>query len=566
MNEDETEERRIVFQDDYQIIEQLGEGAFGTVYLAHQIGMERKVALKVLKSDVESDESVKNRFLQEVRIISQLRHPNTVTIHDFGETDDDKIYMVLEFLEGQTLSDLQVEQSQLSPPLAVKLVKQVASALAEAHEAGVTHRDLKPENIIVTEINGKAFAKVLDFGIAQLADTADINLTAVEGTQQQASFVGTPSYMSPEQVEGNGVGPRSDIYSLGLVLYELLTGAAAVEADSAINSMSAHLSDSPLDLPKLSEVPESLQQTIRKMTAKNPDERYQTTDKLQRRLTELEDEYAGDVAEDRDTTDIETTEVLSYSNKKFVTSDQLHKMAGRGESEFEGTGHGLKLDPKTGELVTEPIEKQRELDKGGSESGTGRKSANENVNPFLESRRSETGNGVVDSLSLEKDAAASSQREREASKVKSDQSDRADESSETSNLDIFTRIGAVVFWPVSLYFGAFLLPDSHSAIRLLPGLSCLLIAVGFHYLFKWLGTDKYPTFSSLVFGLSLITWIGVHAHASTWQTAQMQMLENPIWFSEYLPAAVVENEALMKWIRQGAKDYVFLIGKLRSLI
>lgn len=237
--------------------------------------MNRDVALKVLKPDLDSESRAKQRFLREVRIISNLRHPNTVTIHDFGETESGLLYMVLEYIEGYTLQQLIEQHGPQPPEMACHLVTQILGSLVEAHNHGVVHRDLKPANIMVTELDTKSnFVKVLDFGVARLLRSEAEDLTNLGVDSDQHQLVGTPRYMSPEQVRGQQLSAASDLYSLGLVFYELMTGDKALDQDSITALISTQISPDPLELPSLDSVPVELEKMIRGLTAKPVSARY----------------------------------------------------------------------------------------------------------------------------------------------------------------------------------------------------------------------------------------------------------------------------------------------------
>ncbi len=246
------------------------------VYLAHQENMGRHVALKVLTPGPGSEEmSAKARFLREVQIISKLRHPNTVTIHDFGETVDGVVYMVLEYIDGETLKDLMRREGAQDPVRALMLLSRVARSVAEAHQYGIVHRDLKPANIMLTNFEGeKDVIKVLDFGVARLVDNVDADLTSAGTPDGERALIGTPRYMSPEQVRGQSLGPASDIYSMGLILYELLVGEPAVQGDSTMSLIMQQISPENLQLPMLRSLHMELQRVVRKATEKSFARRY----------------------------------------------------------------------------------------------------------------------------------------------------------------------------------------------------------------------------------------------------------------------------------------------------
>src|SRR5690554_3316977 len=246
------------------------------VYLAHQEKMGRDVAIKVLRSGAsQMHESAKERFLREVKIISRLRHPNTVTIHDFGETYDGLVYMVLEFIEGKTVKEILRKEGAQDPRRALAIAAQIARSLAEAHRHGVIHRDLKPANIMVGNLETETdFVKVLDFGIARLARTDQRDLTSVGLPEGERELIGTPRYMSPEQVRGEVLTPASDVYSVGLILYELLVGQPAVTGDTSLALISQQITPEPLALKGIRSMPQPLAALLRRATAKRLPQRF----------------------------------------------------------------------------------------------------------------------------------------------------------------------------------------------------------------------------------------------------------------------------------------------------
>ncbi len=228
----------------YKILKKIGEGGMGSVYIANQDPIDRKVAVKVLLSKLAEDEVAVKRFEQEAKAISRMQHPNTVTIYDFGRTADDdeeRLYIVMEYLRGQTLTQVLRQDGQLHPRRAARIMRQVCASLGDAHAAGIIHRDLKPDNIFLTEVGGdKDWVKVLDFGVAKLADSEGA------GTLTQTGMIfGTPKYMSPEQAEGRPIDYRADIYALGVVLYELLVGRPPFLADTPVGLLLKHISEPP---------------------------------------------------------------------------------------------------------------------------------------------------------------------------------------------------------------------------------------------------------------------------------------------------------------------------------
>lgn len=284
-----------IFEGKYRIIRELGRGGFGMVYLAYQEMMDRHVALKVLRPGISiTAPSAKERFLREVRIISKLKHPNTVTIHDFGETLEGGLYMTLEFVEGETLKQILRRDGPIISVRAADVARQIARSLSEAHRHGVVHRDLKPANIMITNIEGERdFVKVLDFGVARLLDPKTSDLTSVGLPDGERELIGTPRYMSPEQVRGESLTGASDIYGLGLILYEMLTGEPAVQGDTTMGLITQQISPDPLQLPMLHACDPLVQDVIRIATAKPVQERFQTADQVAEALQNIVHRYRG---------------------------------------------------------------------------------------------------------------------------------------------------------------------------------------------------------------------------------------------------------------------------------
>jgi len=267
----------------YEVLSKLGEGGMGTVYRARDIRLGRDVALKVLSPEAAGDEERRMRFTREARAASRLNHPNIVTIYDIAEEtleDGSRIQVIaMEHVAGKTLSALIYQGLDLAGALA--LAQQIAGALAKAHAAGIVHRDLKPANIMVTEDGD---AKVLDFGIAKLAENTNVDLAASTATSagtRLGMVLGTASYMSPEQASGHHVDARSDIFSFGLVLYEMLSGQRAFPAESSLAAIAAILYSEPRPLTG---VPAAVESIVTRCLRKAPADRYQTMDEVKAAL------------------------------------------------------------------------------------------------------------------------------------------------------------------------------------------------------------------------------------------------------------------------------------------
>lgn len=249
----------------YHIIEELGKGAMGVIYKAHDPQIDRVVALKVLRHDRLTSENFIQRFLKEAKVIGRLSHPNIVAVYDVGQ-DHDTIYIAMEFLEGNPLNEL-IKQESLDIEDAVNLCIQVAEALDYAHRQRIVHRDIKPGNIILTP-NGQA--KITDFGIARVEDPATTQLT------QSGEILGTPAYMSPEQVMGRKSDGRSDLYSLGVILYELTTGIRPFRANNMTAIFRAITQNTPVDPARINcSISQELSQLIMKSLDKNLNKRFQ---------------------------------------------------------------------------------------------------------------------------------------------------------------------------------------------------------------------------------------------------------------------------------------------------
>jgi len=257
----------------YTVLGLLGAGGMGTVYRALQHSMERAVAIKLLRRALSEDITQVKRFLQEAKGLSGLNHPNVITLFDFGQTDEGELYLVMELLEGEPLSDILDRSGRMETTRAVSIISQVLDALYAAHDHGVIHRDLKPDNIFVVKGAGRMgeFVKVLDFGIAKMN-----TLGAEDSITRTGNVCGTPQYMSPEQAMGDDVDARSDIYAVAIVLYEMLTGKPPFDGDTAMKVMLQQVNDMPPLLAEMSppvHVPPQLETALRQGMAKEASER-----------------------------------------------------------------------------------------------------------------------------------------------------------------------------------------------------------------------------------------------------------------------------------------------------
>ncbi len=259
-------EKGYVVSERYKILETIGKGGMAIVYKANDLKLGRDVTFKVLKSDFIEDEAFISRFSTEARAAAQLAHTNIVNVYDVGN-DGDIYYIVMEYIDGYTLKELIYKNAPLDNRLACDIAMQIAAGLENAHAHGVIHRDIKPENILLTKIGGKLTAKVTDFGIAKA--------NSLENTQ--GDYMGSVHYFSPEQAKGENVDQRSDIYSLGIVLYEMVTGTIPFEGESALDLAMKHIK-SPIPDPRMvnPKVAPEIIEIIKKACAKEPKNRYQS--------------------------------------------------------------------------------------------------------------------------------------------------------------------------------------------------------------------------------------------------------------------------------------------------
>ena len=273
----------------YRILELLGAGGMGAVYKAHDEKLDRIVALKLLPPDAVSNEDRRRRFLQEARAASALNHPHILTIYEIGEVDS-KPYIAMEYIQGQTLRQ-KIAARSLSISTALEIAIQVAEGLSKAHEHGIVHRDLKPENLMITR---DGYAKILDFGLAKLivgdkpraADSAE--KTVVHVNTQTGTVMGTPNYMSPEQILGRRVDHRSDVFSFGIVLYEMAAGQRPFAGENDVDTMHAILHEEPRPPHVVSStLPRDLHRIVTRALAKQPKERYQAIKELANEIREL---------------------------------------------------------------------------------------------------------------------------------------------------------------------------------------------------------------------------------------------------------------------------------------
>jgi serine/threonine-protein kinase len=265
----------------YEILSVLGTGGMGVVYKGKQDLMDRIVAIKMLLAHHLNDTHSVKRFLHEGKATCKLKHPHIITVYDYGVSPQGQPYIVMDFLDGVPLSDQIRKEGQIGVDRSMSIFKQSALALEHAHSQGVIHRDLKPSNIVLIDFDGnKDYVKVVDFGVAKLIEDAG---TELQRLTQMGEVCGSPVYMSPEQCQGMQLDPRSDIYSMGIVMYETLTNKLPLLGKTLVETMHKHIMEAPTPFsesrPDLY-IPERVEQVIFKALSKNPDDRQQSMKEL----------------------------------------------------------------------------------------------------------------------------------------------------------------------------------------------------------------------------------------------------------------------------------------------
>ena len=302
----------------YQVVSSLGSGGMGDVYLAHDSRLDRKVALKLLPAYFTRDEQRLKRFQQEARAVSALNHPNIITIFEIGKAESIH-FIATEYITGQTLRE-RMSSGRMNLGEALDVAIQVASALASAHQAGIVHRDIKPENIMLRE---DGYVKVLDFGLAKLTE-ASLARRIVKAETNPGVVMGTASYMSPEQARGHEVDRRTDIFSLGVVVYEMVAGRLPFEGETTSDVIAAILKQEPAPLARYSsEVPEELEWIVAKTLAKDKEERYQTVREMLFDLKRLKQRLDYEAEQQRSLTpDLNTHGVTTSSEPTLSKTDR----------------------------------------------------------------------------------------------------------------------------------------------------------------------------------------------------------------------------------------------------
>ena len=306
--------------DRYEIIRSIGEGGMANVYLANDIILDRKVAIKILRGDLANDEKFVRRFQREALSASSLSHPNIVEMYDVGE-DNGTYFIVMEYVEGKTLKQLLKRRGALTLSEAIDIMLQITDGISHAHESYIIHRDLKPQNIMIKE---DGLIKITDFGIAMAMNATQLT--------QTNSVMGSVHYLPPEQASGKGSSVRSDIYSMGILFYELLTGTLPFKGDNAVEIALKHMRD---QLPNVKNfnpsIPQSIENIIMKATAKNPKNRYSTVAEMHDDLlTALDEERLDEPAyqykyPEHESDDTKVIPILKkrYENTGVIEEDEM---------------------------------------------------------------------------------------------------------------------------------------------------------------------------------------------------------------------------------------------------
>lgn len=332
----------------YRLTKLLGEGGMGAVYAAEHINITKTVAVKLLHPEISSNQEAVARFRQEAQSASSIGHPNIIGIDDFFTMDDGRVCLIMEFLNGDSLSDRMLVPGGLPPEIAIDLMVQVCEGLAAAHEKGIIHRDMKPENVFIANVHGKEIVKILDFGIAKVTGNDDNNLT------KTGTVFGTPHYMSPEQALGHKVDARADVYSMGVMLFEIFTGQVPFQAESFMGVLSQHITKpipSPSTMTPGRPVPPMMDDIIMTAMAKEVDKRFSTMNALKGALDAFKEALTGANAPQVVTGRVNSQEVAAAVAVNSASQGIPKTMAtGPGQAPITGPG----APPATNAPVTGP--------------------------------------------------------------------------------------------------------------------------------------------------------------------------------------------------------------------
>ena len=341
----------LTLDEKYLLEERLGIGGMGTVYRARHLLIDRAVAVKVLNQRLVEDDAARVRFQREAKAAGRLQHINAVAVTDFGQTSEGYVYIVMELLEGRTLRQILTKEAPLETARAVSMMLQASAAVAAAHEAGVIHRDLKPANILFTQsADSPSVVKVLDFGIAKLAaetlDEDDPNPLTQVGV-----MIGTPRYMSPEQCKGLELTPAADVYSLGVILYEMLTGMVPFSGSSPLAIALKHASEYPRPPREIvAAIPEQLENVILRALEKSPEDRPANAAEFRAELMELTDKLGLEhhaLTSSPDMAALRFAGVESPSGRLVVDLSRLREDRVLNSGSSELTVVGQTVSPKT---------------------------------------------------------------------------------------------------------------------------------------------------------------------------------------------------------------------------
>ena len=316
--------------DRYEIIKTIGEGGMANVYLANDSILERNVAIKVLRGDLSNDEKFIRRFKREALSVSNLSHPNIVEVYDVGE-EEGNYYIVMEYIEGKTLKQLLQKRGALTLTEVIDIMSQLSDGLSHAHEAYIIHRDIKPQNIMIQD-NG--LIKITDFGIAMALNSTQLT--------QTNSVMGSVHYLPPEQANGKGSTIKSDIYSLGILMYELLTGVVPFKGDNAVEIALKHMKEKVPSIRKQNPtIPQSIENIVLKATAKNPKNRYDSVREMHTDLqTAMEKDNEKRLIYEYPENDLEETKVIApvaKEPKRSSVDKPLDKVEDKNTEEKEET-------------------------------------------------------------------------------------------------------------------------------------------------------------------------------------------------------------------------------------
>jgi eukaryotic-like serine/threonine-protein kinase len=361
----------------YKVIKLLGEGGMGQVYLAEHSAIEKRIALKVLRAEYAHKGEIVTRFQQEAISASRIKHPNVLDVFDFGQLENGCFYLAMEFLEGNDLADELQRSRVLTAPRALPIAMQICRALSAAHAKGVVHRDMKPENVFLQRTgDGEEIVKIVDFGIAQLKPSNEE--AAAASTHRRLTrtgmIFGTPEYMAPEQASGKHADLRCDIYAVGIILFELFTGAVPFTGETFLGVLTKHLNEMPPSMravyPDL-QLSTELEGVVARALAKDPLQRYQTMNELAAALAGTpEGQYAGirgpysQVGGDGRASALPTGQNPNPTAQQFVGNPSVSQLTGPG-----GSGSGPELTDAARAAVTMPrqdtLEARAETQLGG---------------------------------------------------------------------------------------------------------------------------------------------------------------------------------------------------------